>query len=284
MKYQVFLNSTKNKITMSKKLLFISLSISLLLFASCGSTEESKKSGKIKLTFKPVSGKQIKMNYQFSVNQVESGDLTAFEMEMSGHAGTNEDGQIVLDLKNEKIKMSGNIQGKQVSGSASGPDSLTGDAKLVALPIFTLEGNTYRGTYDSLLNKKDEVRMIDGTFADSTENKMQLLIRYPNNEISVGDTWDKEIVIKAGNKMNCSAKYILKEIKGDTAIVSIEGKLYGKGEKFGNEFSMDGKLVGTIMVDIKTGWPIDTDSQLDFILKMGGKDIPMKYNIKCKIE
>ena len=64
-----------------KKLVFLSLSISALLFASCGNTEESKSSGKIRLAFKPISGKEIKINYQFSVNQVESGDLTAFEME-----------------------------------------------------------------------------------------------------------------------------------------------------------------------------------------------------------
>ena len=236
------------------------------------------------MEFKPVSGKEIKMNYQFSVNQVQSGDLTAFEMEITGRAGTNEDGQIFLDLRNDKIKMSGNIQGAKVSGSASGPDSLTGDAKLVALPIFTLEGNTYRGIYDGLLNKKTEVRMSEGAIVDSTENKVQFLIRYPNTEIAVGDTWQKEIIIKAGNKMNCKATYVLKEIKGDTAIISIKGILDGSGNKFGNEFSMTGILTGTITVDITTGWPINSDSHQEFTLKMGGKDIPMKYDIKCKID
>lgn len=272
---------------MNTKLLFGFLLASSFLYVGCGNNETPKEEetpGKIKLEFKPVSGKQIKMNYQFSVNQVASGDLTAFEIEMSGRAGTNENGEIVLDFKNEKIKMSGNISGKEVSGSASGPDSLTGDAKLVALPIFTLEGNTYRSIYDIHLNKKNEVRINDGAIVDSTENKMQLLIRYPNQELAIGDTWDKEIVIKAGNKMNCSAKYTLKEIHGEFAVISMDGKLYGSGEKFGNEYSMDGKLTGTITVDITTGWPIDSDTHQEFILKMGGKDIPMKYDIKCKVE
>lgn len=269
-----------------KKLLFLFASCSSLLFIGCGSNDNAKKenSDKIKLEFKPVSGKEIKMNYQFSVNQVTSGDLTAFEMEIIGKAGTNENGLIILDLKNEKIKMTGSIQGIKVSGSASGPDSLKGDAKLVALPVFTLEGNTYRGTYDAMLNKKSEVRMSEGAIVDSTENKVQFLIRYPKEEVAIGDTWEKEIVIKAGNKMNCSAKYALIEINGDTAIISIEGKLSGSGNKFGNEFSIEGNLKGIIMVDITTGWPIDTDSHEDFILKMGGKDVPMKYNIKCKVD
>lgn len=269
-----------------KKLLFCSLFASTLLFVGCGNSEDSKKENldKIKLEFKPVSGKQIKMNYQFSVNQVTSGDLTAFEIEMSGRGGTNENGQIVLDFKNDKVKMTGNMQGVSVSGSASGPDSLSGDAKLVALPVFTLEGNTYRGIYDIHLNKKSEVRMSEGVIADSTENKMQFLIRYPDKEIAVGDTWEKEIVIKAGNKMNCSAKYTLKEIHGDFAVISMEGKLYGSGDKFGNEYTMEGKLTGTITVDITTGWPIDSDTHQDFILKMNGSDVPMKYDIKCKVE
>lgn len=286
MKCEVFMNSYKKKLKMNKKLLLCSLFASALLLVGCGNSEDPKKetSEKIKLEFKPVSGKQIKMNYQFSVNQVTSGELTAFEIEMSGRGGTNENGEIVLDFKNDKIKMSGNIQGVTVSGSASGPDSLTGDAKLVALPIFTLEGNTYRSTYDSHLNKKNEVRISDGAIVDSTENKMQFLIRYPNQEIAVGDTWDKEIVIKSGNKMNCSAKYTLKEIHGDFAVISMEGKLYGSGDKFGNEYTMEGKLTGTITVDITTGWPIDSETHQDFILKMGGKDIPMKYDIKCKAE
>ena len=269
-----------------KKLLFSTYLISIILLAACGNTEEPKKeeTGKIKLEFKPISGKLIKMNYQFSVNQVASGDLTAFEIEMSGRGGTNEDGHIVLDFKNDKIKMSGNIQGAKVSGSASGPDTLKGDAKLVALPIFTLEGNTYRSIYDIHLNKQAEVRMSEGIIVDSTENKMQFLIRYPDQEIAVGDTWEKEIIIKAGNKMNCSAKYTLKEIHADFAVISMEGKLYGSGDKFGNEYSMEGKLTGTITVDITTGWPIDSDTHQEFILKMGGKEVPMKYDIKCKVE
>ncbi len=270
---------------MKNRSFLYALSIPTLLLIGCGTAEDKKEEPlKIKLEFKPIAGKEIKMNYQFSVNQVASGDVTAFEMELSGRGGTDVDGQIVLDMKNERISMTGSIQGVKVSGSASGPDSLTGDAKLVALPIFTLEGNTYRGMYDKYLNKNSEVRIVDGNIVDSTENKMQFLIRYPNKEISVGDAWEKEIEIKAGNKMNCSAKYVLKEIKGDSAIISMDGKLYGSGEKFGNEFSMEGKLSGTITVSISTGWPIHSDTHQDFILKMGGKDIPMKYDIKCKVD
>ena len=269
-----------------KKVFFYTVLASLLLMAGCNNSTDAPKENtdKIKLAFKPVPGKQVRMKYAFSVNQVASGELTAFELDITARGGTNENGDIVVDMTNDKIRMSGTIQGVAVSGSASGPDSLTGDAKLVALSVFTLEGNTYRSIYNSQLKKKSEVRMDKGAIVDSSENKMQFLVVYPDKEIGIGETWQKELVIKAGNKMNCSATYTLKELHEDFAIITIDGKLYGSGEKFGNEFSMEGKITGTITVDITTGWPIITDAHQDFILKMGGKDIPMKYDIKCNIE
>jgi uncharacterized protein DUF6263 len=189
-----------------------------------------------------------------------------------------------MELKNEKISMSGIIQGNKVSGSASGPDSLTDDAKLVALSVFTLEGKNFKSIYDKEFNKKSEVLMNGNEIADSSENKIQFLIRYPNGEVAVGDSWKKEIVIKTGNKMNCNATYTLKEVKDNIATIAIEGDLFGKGDKFGNEFSMEGKLTGTFTVDIKTGWPKTADTHQEFTLKMGGKDTPIKYDIHLTVE
>ena len=119
---------------------------------------------------------------------------------------------------------------------------------------------------------------------DSSENKIQFLLRYPNHDVAVGDSWKKEIVVKTGNKMNCNATYTLKEVKENIATISVEGQLFGEGDKFGNEFSMEGKLTGTFTVDIQTGWPKTADTHQEFILKMGGKETPIKYDIHCNVE
>lgn len=237
------------------------------------------------LSFHPTPGQQVKMNYSFSVTQMISGDVTSFTILMSGKTDTTENGKIVAELRNDSIKMSGTFQGKPVHGSANGGDTLTGDAKLVALPIFGLIGKTFRSTYSKQLDRQTEVQIDEkGNLIDSTEDKDQLLLRFPNNKVAVGDSWQKEIIIKTGNKMNCNAKYTLTEVHGDTAIVSIEGKLFGDGEKFGNVFSIEGKIKGNFIVDIKTGWALSTDTNQEFTLKMGGKDIPMKYDIKSTIQ
>lgn len=257
--------------------------IAICLLSAC-SGDAPKEKGMIKLEFNPEKGKEININYTFSVNSLSNGDVTTFEMLLSGLAIRNGDGTSTMELTNNKIKMNGAIQGVAVSGSASGPDSVKGDASLVAMPVFAFQGKTFSSVLDPTFDKKSEVQLSAGAIVDSSENKMQILLRYPQHEIKVGDTWNKELLIKAGNKMNCSAVYTLNEIKGDTAIIGIAGKLSGAGESFGNEFTIDGKLTGNFIVNIHTGWPLDSDIIEEFTLKMGGKELPMKYSMRMKIE
>ncbi|MDQ3048258.1 MAG: DUF6263 family protein [Bacteroidota bacterium] len=267
-----------------KKLLLLFSTISFALFCSCGSEKVKESNGKIRLQFSPEQGKAVKINYTFEVTSLGNGDHTQFEMLMEGKTSTNEKGVVQLEMTNKNIKLKGTIQGKAVNGDASIPDSLAGDAKLVSMSVFAMMGKTYRSTYGPQLDKYSEVQMSNDSIVDSTENKMQILIRYPEQELAIGDTWEKQILIKSSNKMNCAAKYKLTEIKNECATVTVEGKLYGNGDSFGNEFSMEGNLSGTFIIDIKTGWPVTTDVTQKFTLKMGGKDIPMKYVIKSSIE
>ncbi len=266
-----------------KKTVFFSSLFLVIAIGGCKPDSQKENNGKIKLAFQPVKDKAVKINYSFSVNSVSSNSLTNFYMTLTGKGETAADGAVILNMKNENIKMDGTIQGNKVNGSAGGTDTLTGDARLVSMPVFTLYGKTYRSSYDPGLNKKWEVQTDGEKIIDSTENKMQLLVRYPDKEVGVGDSWEKNLVIKAGNKMNCTAKYTLNEVKGDSAMISVEGKLYGKGESFGNEFTIDGTLKGTFTVDVATGWPLITNIDQQFILKLGDRSIPMKYAIKSEV-
>jgi hypothetical protein len=265
------------------RLLLIPAALLLILSASCGSGE-NRSSDKIRLEFKPEKGKPLHATYWFSVNNTGSGDVSAFEMQISGSGETSENGIVTLNMKNDSIRMSGKITGKEVNGSAEGPDSLTGDAKLVALPVFALLHRSYRSIYNAQLDKKAEMQMSGDSLVDSTENKMQFLLRYPKTEVGVGDSWERQIMISAGNKMTCNAKYTLKELQGDTAMISMDGRLSGSGDKFGNEYTMDGRIGGDFKVYIKTGWPFEADTHQEFVLKMAGKEIPMVYDIKSRIK
>ena len=251
----------------------------LIAFSACDNASQKESDGKIKLLFQPDKNKPVQVDYSFSVHSLASNAVTNFYMLLKGRGETASDGTVTVELKNESIKMDGSIQDKPISAVAGSSDSLSGDARLVAMPVFTMLGKTYRSMYDSQMNKRSEVQVEGGNVADSTENKMQLLLRFPDHEVGVGDSWEKSIVIKAGNKMDCNAKYTLNEVKGDSVMISVEGKLFGKGESFGNEFTIDGTLKGTFIVDATTGWPLKTDVSQEFTLKLGGRDLPMKYDI-----
>ncbi|MCW3085431.1 MAG: hypothetical protein JWP12_2797 [Bacteroidetes bacterium] len=266
-----------------KKIVFFSSLFLMIAFGGCNPDPKKENNGKIKLAFQPVKDKAVKISYSFSVNSKSSNSLTNFYMTLIGKGETAADGAVILELKNESIKMDGTIEGNKVNGAAGATDTLTGDARLVSMPVFTLYGKSYRSSYDPGLNKKWEVQTDGDKIVDSTENKMQLLVRYADHEVGVGDSWEKNLVIKAGNKMNCIAKYTLNEVKGDSAIISVEGKLYGKGESFGNEFTIDGTLKGTFTVDVATGWPLSTNIDQHFTLKLGDRNIPMQYSIESLV-
>lgn len=265
-----------------KKITFFSFTVLLLAFSACNQ-EQKERNGKIKLEFRPAKDRAVKISYAFSVHSPASNAVTNFYMQLSGKGTVAADGTVTLEMKNESIRMDGSIQDKPVSADAAAGDSLSGDAKLIAMPVFTLLGKTYRSAYDAEMNKRWEVQTESGRVVDSTENKMQLLLRYPDHEVGVGDSWKKNIMIKAGNKMSCDATYTLNEVRGDSAMISVEGKLSGKGESFGTEFSIDGNLKGSFTVDVATGWPLKTAIDQDFTLKIGGRDLPMKYTIKSEV-
>jgi hypothetical protein len=266
-----------------KKYLPFFFGVALLLVSCGGGKDEVKDDGKIQLAFRPGQRSGLKVDYEFSVNSVTSGDITSFKIISSGEADTLPGGKIELEMKNDSISMTGFVGGKNVSGKAGGTDSLSQDIKMVCMPVFSFLNKKFRSEYDASLNKLLEVQVSDSGFVDSTENRLQFFVRYPANRIGVGESWERDILIKSGNKMNCAAKYTLKEIQGTNAIISIDGKLSGKGQSFGNEFTIDGKLSGTFTVDIATGWPLKTDLQQEFKLNLNGKELPMKYSIQSEV-
>jgi hypothetical protein len=253
----------------------------LLLLAACGTG--SKNDGKITLAFDPGTMKNVKMNYEFTVNSVSTGNRTHFMMDISGNAEVNDKKEVIMHTHNDKIMMDGNIQGKDIRIEAGTTDSVPADVGMVITPVFTMLNKDFFSVYDTRLNKISEMMQNASGGMDSVENKMQFYIRYPDSAVKIGDSWKRELVIKSGNKMNCSATYTLKEIKDGTATITMTGKLSGKGESFGHEFDIDGKLDGTVQVDVKTGWPLSTTIDQEFVLNLAGQKIQMQYAIKHSI-
>ncbi|HXC06135.1 MAG TPA: DUF6263 family protein, partial [Bacteroidia bacterium] len=169
---------------------------------------------------------------------------------------------------------------KAVAGSS---DTLAPELRMVAAPVFDLLGKKFKTVYDSLFNKLSEVMVTEQASADSAENRLQFFIRYPYEELAPGSSWEKELALKSGNKMNCSAHFTLDSIIGGLAKISVSGKITGKGQSFGHEFGIEGTLSGKIEVDIQTGWPVEGDVKQVFSLDLNGQKIPIESITKYTV-
>ncbi len=261
-----------------KKLLLFIPAIALLLI-SCGGNGEKNSGENIKFQLKPPAEMQ-EMYYSFSVNQLKSGDITNFYIVTQTNGKQAADGKIELNSKNVAISLDGVVGGKNIKAEAGKNDSLATDVKLVAMPVFSLLNKQFVSVYNPYLRKEYEFQKSDSGFVDSTENRMQFFLSYPENEVTVGQSWVKDLVVKAGRKISCDATYTLTDVKGDTAWISVAGKLGGKGQSFGNDFSVDGNLKGNFKVRISNGWPIHSEINQEFNLLMNEDTIPMHYSIK----
>ena len=266
-----------------KYFLFLGLTGILILNGCSQGSEANKNENRIMLSFDAGKSKPVKMRYDFTVNALTTGNRTHFAMELSGEAETRDKDNIEIELRNDKITMDGLIGGKQMSFTAGTKDSVPNDVAMVLTPVFSLLNRKFKSSYDSRMHRNSEVMLTDDGI-DSSENKMQFFVRYPDSTVAVGDSWERELIIKSNNKMNCSAKYTLKEVKDGKATITMSGKLTGKGESFGHEFTIDGSLSGTILSDVKNGWPLDTDIKEEFILDLSGQKIKMEYLIKHTVD
>ncbi|MBL7731226.1 MAG: hypothetical protein JNM88_08620 [Chitinophagaceae bacterium] len=107
----------------------------------------------------------------------------------------------------------------------------------------------------------------------------QVLYIFPNKEVKVGDSWEKEYGSgkQLGNGKFIST-YTVKEIEGDIVTLEERSKLMeGNGER-----TMKGKKSGIITVDSKTGLVVDAEHELDMIATINGKEMEIKGAIKIK--
>ena len=109
---------------------------------------------------------------------------------------------------------------------------------------------------------------LEGQFGeDAMKNKMLSLGNVlPNKSIKKGDTWTKEKKIKSVMLLLSNYTYTLNERKDGKAFISVVGTTKtdptaGPVEMMGMEMSylLSGPVKGTLVVDEKTGWVIQSD-------------------------
>lgn len=261
--------------------LFIT-SISVLLFSSCSSSEKAETDEKIKLSFHPEKGLKKEMHYSMSVESPSLNATLNYHMDFALEVFETNDKETDLVFSFSEITLDGLVDTLKIDLKASDPDSVQSDALLYAQPYFSCLNQRFLVKYDrkmtrigeELLTEKDPKNLTDPT------NKAQFFTTLPDAEIEVGTKWESDVDLKAGKGMTVKAEFTVKKIEKDIVYIDFNGDLDGKGEGFGHDFSMKGKVTGTLEVDAQSGLTLKGEMIQDLIQVMSGKETPMKMIIR----
>ncbi len=98
---------------------------------------------------------------------------------------------------------------------------------------------------------------------------------YPDGKISVGESWEKDIYASDKSNMKFHAKYTLLKVSGKQATIGIDGTISGNTVE-NMDLKMNGTQKGEMLIDMKTGWLIESNISQDIELdiEQNGQKFP----------
>lgn len=106
----------------------------------------------------------------------------------------------------------------------------------------------------------------------------QVFTIFPNKEIKVGDSWEKDYSTSGKMAAKYTTTYTAKEIEGDHITLIAKTKIGSNSE---NQ-EIDGTQTGNIIVDSKTGLIVNAEYDQDFEVKTQGQTVVVRGKGKIK--
>lgn len=135
------------------------------------------------------------------------------------------------------------------------------------------------------------VNLMNESFgANAISTSIENLTAYmPNKAVKKGEIWKNELSVNSGIKMNYKNTYKLLKVYNDSVMMSRiasvntpEGGYPKMINKFNVVYTLSGKLMGTMTVDLKTGWIIHSE----YVVKLSGNihfercpDLPQGFDV-----
>jgi hypothetical protein len=280
---------------MKLRLSVLLLSLAFLA-ASCSKKEDMPPANegiKLELTLKQGDSYKIATDMTQKI-EMDSKEKVSMDQTMRFEIGmvvkeVKPTGYIITENTYERMMMK-----QKMSGPVSGETEIDtkGDIGKGMMSELLLEqfkkmiGMKYTMEFDSLSNIKStnlgEVmsKLSPGAGKSMSENMNGSSVPFPSNPVKVGETWKGEVSKSlAGYDAKIVSTYTLKEVKGDIAQISVDGKML---KSDGKEI---GAITGTFAVLLSTGWTdhADINIKMDVELTQGETKMPMKVNTDMKI-
>lgn len=259
--------------------------LAALVFFGCAGDQKKEQDTTAEkaaqLVFRPDAGVSYTMVYELEVQNKTSGDRTNFMIDLVTEVKEADSEKIILLTHYKAITMNGHISGKDVQLDAATHVKDQSDASVVAAPVFAYLGKDFETTYDKEHYKIDEkqVRSANDSTVVAAESKVQFVGHYPTKKFKTGDTWKSEGPTKIGSNEVKDMQYTVTRISEAEVELSLSGIINTTGEKFGQEYKINGHVSGNMVVDRKSGWQKKTTLDIGFDLEMGDKKTPMLQKI-----
>ena len=169
-------------------------------------------------------------------------------------------------IKGQKFEMKVNAEGKVLS--VEGMDKMAG-AIMDSLDL----GEEVRKTAVQSFNKQFNSKNISEQFE-------RIFSIFPNKEMKVGESWDKNFEISNPFPGKYNTTYKVKEIEGDMVTLVEKTRIESNSEKI----KLSGDQTGELVVDSKSGLVVNANMAHTIEVTTNGLTIEMKgkYRIKGK--
>jgi len=290
---------------MKKLFAILFLSAAAVTFTACGGNTAAESGGKeesgdkVMLRFKPAKGD--KKSVEMKMNM----DYMGITMEMGMYADMNvldvkDNGNIDMESVYKRITVKMNMMGQNIEYDSESDKDVSGDpmmqaysamATMLNKPI-TMVMNDQGGVVEApdmsaLLS--DSLMAMSGEGGKNSDQMGQMFDNmfapFPEKEVAIGDSWDKEAEIKSANgPMRVKAKYKVENISDKEVTLSVEGDLNGDMEGGGQSVKMSGKMSGNMIIDREQGWTNSVNMLQDISMTVMGQNVNMKINLELTIK
>ncbi len=115
-------------------------------------------------------------------------------------------------------------------------------------------------------NAKDEMqKTFDKQFNENDIRSQfeRVLYIFPNKEVKVGDSWEKNTNVSGQVPAKYNSTYTVKEIEGDMVTLNEKSIVEANDDKA----KVTGKVTGTIIVDSRNGLVVNSDQEMNMNVK-----------------
>lgn len=280
------------------------LCITMAALPSCQSTKSAASAKMLRFNFENGKGYDYEMNMEMDMgSQMKMDMLNYYSMDVTADDGT----QKTITTQIDRVKMKMNMAGMDFTVDSDANEKMDESSPLAIMnkifgaitgrkfimkvnaegKVLEVSGFTEMAAAmaDSMGLEGEDRQKVMASFNESFNEKgmksqfERVLYIFPNKEVKVGDSWDRETNVSGQMAGSYKSNYVVKEIEGDMVTLEEKTKIESEG---GASESMSGKVSGILVVDSKSGLVVNADQDITMKMEKNGQQITINAKNKIK--